>query len=207
MEIKQVKNIIEAALLVSDEPLGHNQLLHLFQEEELAKTDIANALETLQEDYAERGIELKKLASGYQLQSRAQMQPWLSRLWQQKPRPYSRAFLETLALIAYRQPITRGEIEDIRGVAVSSKIIQSLMEREWIRILGYRDAPGKPAMLGTTKTFLDYFGLSSLEELPSLAEIKDIETLEPELDFNTPETTEAEESQTEEPKTETEEAS
>lgn len=183
MELQQVKNIIEAALLVSEDPLGHQQLLHLFEQEELAKTDIANALEALQADYAGRGIELKKLASGYQLQSTTQMQPWLNRLWQQKPRPYSRAFLETLALIAYRQPITRGEIEDVRGVAVSSKIIQSLMEREWIRILGYRDAPGKPAMLGTTKTFLDYFGLSSLEELPSLAEIKDIETLEPELEF------------------------
>ncbi|WP_395377657.1 SMC-Scp complex subunit ScpB [Marinicella sp. W31] len=192
MELEQVKNIIEAALLVSEEPLGQQQLLHLFEQEELAKTDISNALEALQTDYQGRGIELKKLASGYQLQSSAQMQPWLSRLWQQKPRPYSRAFLETLALIAYRQPITRGEIEDIRGVAVSSKIIQSLMEREWIRILGYRDAPGKPAMLGTTKTFLDYFGLSSLEELPSLAEIKDIETLEPELEFASENTTETE---------------
>ena len=192
MELNQVKNIIEAALLVSEEPLGQQQLLHLFEQEELAKTDISNALEALQADYQGRGIELKKLASGYQLQSAAQMQPWLSRLWQQRPRPYSRAFLETLALIAYRQPITRGEIEDIRGVAVSSKIIQSLMEREWIRILGYRDAPGKPAMLGTTKTFLDYFGLSSLEELPTLAEIKDIETLEPELEFASEKTTETE---------------
>lgn len=184
MELDQIKNIIEAALLVSENPLGTQQLKHLFEEQTLTQSDINHAIKELQQDYDNKGITLKKLATGYQLQSKPSMQPWLSRLWDQKQRPYSRAFLETLALICYRQPITRGEIEDIRGVAVSSKIIQSLMEREWVRVLGHRDAPGKPAVLGTTKTFLDYFGLSSLEELPSLAEIKDIEPLEPELDFN-----------------------
>ncbi len=183
MEITQVKNIIEAALMAFDEPMSMKNLVNLFPEEELTSNDINQALNELEQDYQDRGIELKRLSKGYRLQTRESIQPWLQNMWEQKPRKLSRALLETLALIAYRQPITRGEIEDIRGVAVSSKIIHYMMDKEWIRILGYRDVPGKPAMLGTTKSFLDYFNLNSLQDLPSLSEIKDIDTLEQELQF------------------------
>ena len=183
MEIKELKNTVEAALLAFDEPLSINELVQLFPEQEVTSNDINDAINALEEDYQDRGIELKRLAKGYRLQTKQKIQPWLQNLQQQRPKKLSRALLETLALIAYRQPITRGEIEDIRGVAVSSKIIHYLMDRDWIRILGYRDVPGKPAMLGTTKEFLDYFNLSSLQELPSLSEIKDFETLEQELSF------------------------
>ena len=183
MEIKELKNTVEAALLAFDEPLSINELVQLFPEQEVTSNDINDVINALEEDYQDRGIELKRLAKGYRLQTKQKIQPWLQNLQQQRPKKLSRALLETLALIAYRQPITRGEIEDIRGVAVSSKIIHYLMDRDWIRILGYRDVPGKPAMLGTTKEFLDYFNLSSLQELPSLSEIKDFETLEQELSF------------------------
>lgn len=184
MEIGELKHIVEAALLAADQPMTIRQLLDLFPEQELTSNDINQAINALEEDYQGRGIELKKIASGYRLQTTERMQPWLQNMWQQKPKKLSRALLETLALIAYRQPITRGEIEDVRGVAVSSKIVHYLMDKEWVRVLGYRDVPGKPAMLGTTKTFLDDFNLTSLQDLPSLAEIKDIETLEPELAFD-----------------------
>ncbi len=183
MEIKELKNTVEAALMAFDEPLSIKDLLQLFPEEEVTSNDINQAINDLENDYADRGIELKRLSKGYRIQTRSKVQPWLKNLTQQKPKKLSRALLETLALIAYRQPITRGEIEDIRGVAVSSKIIHYMMDRDWIRVLGYRDVPGKPAMLGTTKTFLDDFNLASLQELPSLSEIKDIETLEQELQF------------------------
>lgn len=128
-------------------------------------------------------MELQEVASGFRLQVRKALQPWVARLWTEKPQKYSRAMLETLSLIAYRQPITRGEIESVRGVSLSSNIIRSLQEREWVRIVGHRDVPGKPALFGTTKVFLDYFDLKSLDELPTLAEIKDMESLEPELAF------------------------
>jgi len=183
MEIKQIKNIIEAALLAAGEPVTIKRLQKLFSEQELTHTDIAKAIEELSEDFEDRGIELIEVSSGFRLQTKTILQPWISRLWEEKPKKYSRALLETLALIAYRQPVTRGEIEDVRGVAVSSYIIRTLMDRDWIRVLGYRDVPGKPAMFGTTKEFLDYFNLKSLQELPTLAEIKDIETLIPELDL------------------------
>ncbi len=186
MDNTQLKRIIETALLVSDEPLNNKQLLGLFVGEELGIQDINKALTALQEDCRDKGIELKQLKSGFRFQSRSEMEPWLARLWQQKPKKFSRALLETLALIAYRQPITRGEIEDVRGVAVSSQIIHTLMDREWIRVLGHRDVPGKPAMFGTTATFLDDFNLTSLEALPTLAEIKDIESLEVDLEFPDP---------------------
>ncbi len=186
MEITELKHIIEAALLATDEPLSLKQLLHLFPEQELSNNDINQAILALESDYQGRGIALKKLASGYRLQTTEVMQPWLQNMWQQRPKKLSRALIETLALIAYRQPITRGEIEAVRGVAVSSKIVHYLMDKEWVRVLGYRDVPGKPAMLGTTKTFLDHFNLTSLQDLPSLAAIKDIETLEPELAFEPP---------------------
>ena len=184
MELTQVKNIVEAALMAFDEPMSMKSLVSMFPDEEITANDINQVLNDLEADYQDRGIELKKLSKGYRLQTREAVQPWLQNMWEQKPKKLSRALLETLALIAYRQPITRGEIEDIRGVAVSSKIIHYMMDKEWIRILGYRDVPGKPAMLGTTPTFLNYFNLGSLQELPSLAEIKDFETLEQELDFN-----------------------
>ncbi len=188
MEQKEIKNIIEAVLLAAENPLSLKQLRAIFsQEEALSTQDISQALNSLQEDYADRGIELKEVASGFRIQTRTAVQPWVSRLWEEKPKKYSRALLETLALIAYRQPITRGEIEEVRGVSVSTHIIRTLMEREWIRVLGHRDVPGKPAMFGTTPAFLDYFNLKSLQDLPSLAEIRALESLEPELNFS-PET-------------------
>jgi segregation and condensation protein B len=183
MEIKQIKNIIEAALLAAGEPVTIKRLQSLFIEQELTHNDIAKALEDLIFDFKDRGIELVEVANGFRLQTKTILQPWISKLWEEKPKKYTRALLETLALIAYRQPVTRGEIEDVRGVAVSSYIIRTLMDREWIRVLGYRDVPGKPAMFGTTKEFLDYFSLKSLQDLPTLAEIKDIETIMPELDL------------------------
>lgn len=183
MEIKQIKNIIEAILLAAGEPVTIKRLQSIFAEQELTHNDIAKALELLAEDFTERGVELKEVANGFRLQTRESLQPWITKLWEEKPKKYSRALLETLALVAYRQPVTRGEIEDVRGVAVSSYIIRTLMDREWIRVLGYRDVPGKPAMFGTTKEFLDYFNMKSLEDLPTLAEIKDIETIMPELDL------------------------
>jgi len=188
MEMSQIKNIIEAALLAYGEPMKMQHLVNLFPDEEITSHDINQALNDLEQDYQERGIELKRLAKGYRLQTRESVQPWLQHMWQQKPKKLSRALLETLALIAYRQPITRGEIEDIRGVAVSSKIIHYMMDQEWIRILGYRDVPGKPAMLGTTTTFLDYFNITSLQDLPTLSEIKDLDTLEQELQYTAHET-------------------
>ena len=183
MDIKQIKNIIEAALLAAGEPVTIKKLQSLFIEQELTHNDIAKAIEDLINDFKDRGIELVEVANGFRLQTKTILQPWISKLWEEKPKKYSRALLETLALIAYRQPVTRSEIEDVRGVAVSSYIIRTLMDREWIRVLGYRDVPGKPAMFGTSKEFLDYFNMKSLQDLPTLAEIKDLETLIPELDL------------------------
>ncbi len=181
---QQLKHIIEAALLAADEPLTHARLAALFSEDaQPSNQEIGKALEQLAADCEDRGVELQEVASGFRLQVRSALQPWVARLWTEKPQKYSRAMLETLALIAYRQPITRGEIESVRGVSLSSNIIRSLQEREWVRIVGHRDVPGKPALFGTTKVFLDYFNLSSLDQLPTLAEIKDMENLEPELAF------------------------
>jgi len=179
-----LKNILEALLLASDEPLTTAQMAAVFSDEECpTPTEIGQALEQLAEDYLDRGVELKEVASGFRLQVRQEVNSWVSRLWEERPQRYSRALLETIALIAYRQPITRGDIEEVRGVAVRSNIIRTLQEREWIRVVGHRDVPGKPALFGTTKVFLDYFNLKSLDDLPSLAEIRDMETLEPELDL------------------------
>lgn len=169
-------SIVEALLLVYQQPLSFEQLHALFEEHERpTKTELEEALERLRLSCENRSFELKCVASGYRLQIRSQFAPWTNRLWEEKPQRYSRALLETLALIAYRQPITRGEIEDIRGVTVSSQIIKTLQEREWIRVVGYKDVPGKPAMLATTKAFLDYFNLKSLEELPTLASMIQIQ--------------------------------
>jgi len=184
VEGEQLKQILEAALLAAGQPLSHAQLGALFSDEERpAGGDISKALEQLNEDCVNRGIELKKVASGYRLQVRQSLHGWVSRLWKERPQRYSRALLETMSLIAYRQPITRGEIEAVRGVSVSTSIIRTLQEREWIRVVGHRDVPGKPALFGTTRIFLDYFNLQNLDDLPTLAEIRDMENLEPELEL------------------------
>lgn len=182
MDQALITRIIEAALLASSQPLTLAQLQGVFPEEEPAPPgSVERALELLRDGCAERGVELVEVASGFRFQVKADVHGWVARLWTERRTKYTRATLETLALIAYRQPITRGEIEQVRGVAVSSNIIQALEEREWIRVVGHRDVPGKPALFGTTKGFLDYFGLKRLDELPPLSELKDIAELEPQL--------------------------
>ena len=177
--------IIEGALLAAGKPLSLNQLAELFEEHERPdNAALKEALEQVAARCEDRGYELKEVASGFRFQVRQNLSPWVARLWQERPQKYSRALLETLALIAYRQPITRGEIEEIRGVAVSSNIIKTLHEREWIRVVGHRDVPGRPAMYATTRQFLDYFNLKNLDQLPALAEIRDLETLTAELGFD-----------------------
>lgn len=179
-----LKNILEALLLASGEPLTLSTIASVFTDEERpSQSDIGHALQELAADCEERGLELKEVASGFRLQLRQEVNPWVSRLWEDRPQRYSRALLETLALIAYRQPITRGDIEEVRGVSVRTNIIRMLQEREWIRVVGHRDVPGKPALFGTTKVFLDYFDLKSLDDLPSLAEIMDMGSIEPELNL------------------------
>lgn len=183
LERPVLKRIVEAALFAAGQPLSLEKLGELFYEEERPSLEEFRAvLAELETDYAERGVHLKEVASGYRFQASHEVGEWVSRLWEEKPQRYSRALLETLALIAYRQPITRGEVEDIRGVSVSSHIVKTLLEREWVRVLGYRDVPGRPAMYGTTKAFLDYFNLRSLEELPTLAEVRDLDKISAELD-------------------------
>jgi len=185
MEINKLKNILEAVLLAADRPLTVNHLEILFEldEERPTRDEIRKALHEMEEEYATRGFELKQVASGYRLQVRQDYSLWVGRLWEEKPARYSRALLETLALIVYRQPITRAGIEEIRGVSVSTHIIKTLMEREWIRVVGYRDVPGKPALYGTTRKFLDYFNIQSLSDLPALADIRPIDHLQKELDL------------------------
>ena len=186
LEFKQLKNIVEAALLAADHPLTVEQILKLFEEDQQqpAKDDIRKAIKDLEQECVDRGYELKKIASGFRYQTRVDIQPWVSKLRSEKPPRYSRAFMETLALVVYRQPITRAEIEDVRGVSVSSSIFKVLLEREWVKIVGHKEVPGRPAMYGTTKKFLDYFNLKTLNELPSLAEIKDLDKVHPELEFD-----------------------
>ncbi|MBD8873897.1 SMC-Scp complex subunit ScpB [Rhodanobacter sp. DHB23] len=182
MQIEQLKPIVEAALLAASQPMTVAQIGDLFGEtDEVGHEQIARALEALAADCAGRGVELKEVASGFRYQVRQEVHPWVSRMWTEKPSRYSRALLETLALIAYRQPITRPEIEQIRGVVVSSNIIKTLEEREWIRVVGHRDVPGRPALFGTTRAFLDYFSLKSLDQLPPLSEIRDME--DPQMGF------------------------
>ena len=182
MEQDKLKNIVEAALLAAQQPLTVAMLAALFAEEEaVTHSELAQALEALEQECEGRGVELVEVASGFRYQVRENVHAWVARLWSERQTRYSRALLETLALIAYRQPITRGEIEQIRGVSVASSIMRTLEEREWIRVVGYRDVPGKPALLGTTRMFLDYFNLKSLDQLPTLAEISDLEDLEPQL--------------------------
>ena len=185
MDQTLVNRIVEAALLAAQQPLSLVQLHALFPDDEPAPADsVEHALETLREACADRGVELVELASGFRYQVKADVHPWVARLWTERQTRYTRATLETLALIAYRQPVTRGEIEQVRGVAVNSNIIKALEEREWIRVVGHRDVPGKPALFGTTRTFLDYFGLKRLDELPPLSELKDLGELEPQFQFD-----------------------
>jgi len=179
-----LRKIIEGALLAAGKPVDIARLENLFDEDERPPRDqIRAAIEEIQADCTGRGFELMQVASGYRFQDSHELSVWVTRLWQENTKRYSRAMLETLALIAYRQPLTRGDIEAVRGVAVSSDIIKSLQEREWVRIVGHRDVPGKPALYATTKMFLDYFNLKSLEHLPALSEIKDFAELDPALEL------------------------
>lgn len=174
MTAAPLKHIVEAALVAAGAPLSLDQLLGLFGEDERPERAALSAvLRELASEYQSRGIEIVEVASGYRVQVRASVAPWVARLWEAKAPRYSRALLETLSLIAYRQPVTRGEIEEIRGVAVSTHIIKTLSEREWVRVVGHRDVPGRPALYATTRKFLDYFGLRSLNDLPPLSQIRD----------------------------------
>jgi segregation and condensation protein B len=201
MKNKELIAILEAILMASAKPLSVDKMLELFEqtasnsltsgqasdiiklENIPSKTLLLSLLSQLEKDYADKSIELKEVSSGFRFQVRSQYAAWVNKLWEEKPQKYSRALLETLALIAYRQPVTRGDIEDVRGVSVSSQIIRTLLDREWVRVIGHRDVPGKPAMYATTKQFLDYFSLKKLDELPPLSELVDIDKINPELDF------------------------
>lgn len=175
-DANQLAGLLEAWLLAAGKPLSLERLAELFEPGERPEpAQLRKALKILEKSCKGRAFELREVATGYRLQIRTAYSPWVGRLWEERPQRYSRALLETLALIAYRQPITRGEIEEVRGVAVNSQIIKTLQEREWIRVVGYRDVPGKPAMLATTRSFLDYFNLASLDQLPPLAELRSLE--------------------------------
>lgn len=195
----KLKRQLEAAIFAAGEPLSVDRLMTLFggttDEQQPAEADpatgpnrgdINQALQALQADYADRGVELKQVASGYRFQVVPELGDWVARLWQEKPARYSRALLETLAIIAYRQPVTRAEIEEIRGVSVSTPIMKNLLQREWVRAVGQRDVPGRPAVYATTRLFLDHFNVTSLAELPPLEDIRDIADLTPEFDFSDP---------------------
>jgi len=185
VEIDKLKSVLEALFAASDKPLSVNQLFDFFagDVDQPGKDEIRQAIQELIEKYRHGGFELKQVASGFRFQVKADFETWVVRLWEQKPPRYSRALLETLALIAYRQPITRGEIEDIRGVSVSTNIIRTLEERDWVKSLGHKEVPGRPILYGTTNSFLDYFNLKSLNELPTLAEIRDLDQFNPEFTF------------------------
>lgn len=185
MENARLKQILEAALLAAGRPLSLTELEAMFADTDEApeRDAIRAALAALADDWQAGSLALQQVASGWRAQVRTEFEPWLARLWEEKPPRYSRALLETLAVIAYRQPITRPEIEEIRGVSISTQIMRTLQEREWVRIVGHRDAPGRPAMYGTTRQFLDYFNLRSLDQLPPITEIRDLESKYPELAF------------------------
>lgn len=183
-DLKQLKLILEGAILAAGEPLNLKRLGTLFEEGQAPEKDVLlSALQEIQQDCEDRGFALVEVASGWRFIVRENLSQWVNKLWDEKPQKYSRALLETLALIAYRQPITRGDIEEVRGVAVSSHIIKTLSERDWIKVVGHRDVPGRPSLYATSKQFLDYFNLKNLEDLPTLSELKDIETLNKNLDF------------------------
>lgn len=181
---QQLRCILEGAIFAAGEPLTVRKLQALFEKKEMPeKEQVLEALNEIKDSYEERGVGLIEVASGWRFQVRENVATWVNRLWDEKPQKYSRALIETLALIAYRQPITRGDIEEVRGVAVSSHIIKTLTEREWVKVIGHRDVPGRPALYATTKLFLDYFNLKSLDELPTLGELKDIDSLNQNLEF------------------------
>lgn len=180
-----IRRIVEASIMAAPQPLGITQIYALFPDDEPAPVgSVERAISELQQSCDERGVELIEVASGFRFQVKNEVHNWVARLWTERQSKYTRATLETLALIAYRQPITRGEIEQIRGVAVNAQMVKALEDREWIRVVGHRDVPGKPALFGTTKGFLDYFGLKSLDALPPLAELKEIPELDPQLPFD-----------------------
>jgi segregation and condensation protein B len=184
MDSTEIKHFVEAALLAAGRPLSIDQLKGLFDGRMAPeKAEIRKAIAALNDEYADRGIVISEVASGFRMQIKTGMADRLHKLWEERPPRYSRALFETLALIAYRQPITRGEIEEVRGVSVSSNIVRTLLERDWVRVVGHRDVPGRPAMFGTTKTFLDYFGLKKLEDLPPLADLSDWESLRVQLNL------------------------
>ena len=191
MQRSLLKQIIEGAILAADTPLSVDRIMSLLEGDDVdsegagvpARSDVREVLSEIADDCAERGFELKKVATGYRFQVRTELGEWIGKLWEERPPRYTRALLETLALIAYKQPITRGDIEEIRGVSVSTNIIRTLLDREWIRVVGQRDVPGKPSLFATTREFLDYFNLTSLDELPTLAEIRDLEAVNQQLDL------------------------
>ncbi|MDE0762578.1 MAG: SMC-Scp complex subunit ScpB [Cellvibrionales bacterium] len=184
MNTDLIKKIVEGALLAAGRPLDISQLEKLFADDERPPRDqLRAAIEDIQADCRGRGYDIVQVASGFRFQVSDELAPWINRLWEEKPKRYSRAMLETLALIVYRQPLTRGDIELVRGVAVSSDIIRALQEREWIAVVGHRDVPGRPALYATTKQFLNYFNLKSLQQLPALGQIKDFAELDPELEL------------------------
>jgi segregation and condensation protein B len=193
METEQLKHILESLIMASSTPLSLDRMLAVFPEDQQPERDqLREALTALAEAYAKTSLELKEVSSGFRFQVRKEYAEWVSKLWEEKPARYSRALLETLALVAYKQPITRGEIEKIRGVSVNTQIMKTLLEREWVTIVGHRDVPGKPAIYATTGQFLDYFNLKSLEDLPPLAEIRDLDQLNGELAFPVEEEADAE---------------
>lgn len=179
-----LSRVVEGAILASGQALSIDKLLTLFDDDKRpSRKQLHQILTDLRDNQCDRGFALKEVASGWRFEVSDDLAPWVNRLWEEKPQKYSRALLETLSLIAYRQPLTRGDIEDVRGVTVSSNIIKTLSERDWIKVIGHRDVPGRPALYATTRQFLDYFGLKSLEQLPSLGELQDIETINAKLDF------------------------
>jgi segregation and condensation protein B len=181
---EQLRRIIEGTLLAAGEPIPIERILALFPTDPPTRAEVREALQGIEESCEGRGFALQEVASGFRFQVAHDLGPWVGRLWDERPPRYSRALLETLALIAYRQPVTRGDIEQVRGVSVSSNIVRTMLERGWIRIVGHRDAPGRPSLYATTKQFLDYFNLKSLDELPPLSELKDLGSLTPEFDFD-----------------------
>jgi len=188
MDRTHIKSVLEGVLLVAGKPMSIDQLERIFDEDDNhpPRPLLRELLDELQTECEGRALELKEVASGFRYQVRDELALWVGRLWEEKPPRYSRALLETLALVAYRQPITRAEIEDIRGVSVSSHIVKTLLEREWVRVVGHREVPGRPALYGTTRQFLDYFNLKTLDELPTLAELRDLDELHPELALENP---------------------
>ena len=183
---RKLSEILEALLLSASRPISIDDIIKVFEDPKPSKDDIRNALYQIDQECLNRGIELKKIASGYRLQVKQSLSQYIAKLWEEKPQKFSKATLETLSLIAYKQPITRGEIEEIRGVSVGTQLIRGLMERGWVKVVGQRDVPGRPSLYSTTKEFLDYFGLQHLRELPELPSLPDLTTIEHELPIDEP---------------------